>query len=97
MILLGKIGNIEVALRYKYDPDNVCHYETKKLVIGTIKALVGRNAPRYGFPIKYEGYFESMFDKLKPFRDHKQKNFSTPYIEYKKRKKGKVVQLRKIS
>lgn len=74
MILLGKIGGKEVALRHKHDLENLCHYETKLLVRGTIKALTGRNPSKLGFPIEYKGYFESEFNRLPNYIDKYEKD-----------------------
>lgn len=74
MILLAKIKNTEVALRYKHDPQNICHYETKILVMGTIKNLTGRNPSKLGFPVEYSGYWESEFDRLRTYKDKHEKD-----------------------
>lgn len=64
MILLGKYGNIELAMRQREEMVGGSWYDFRKLPAGMILTLTEKKPSTVGFPVPYSGRYENEFDQL---------------------------------
>jgi len=83
MILLGKYGNIELAMRQREKMVGGSWYDFRKLPVSTIFTLTGQKPSTVGFPVPYSGRYENEFDQL-PIMDFEEYDTKREQLRRKK-------------